>query len=91
MTKNWVRSHPVLAYYALVFAISWGGMLIAEGPSGIFGSKANPAELIQFVYLAALAGPSVAGILMTGLIRGRAGLREMLSSVLRWKVAFDGT
>jgi membrane protease YdiL (CAAX protease family) len=33
-----------------------------------------------------LAGPSVAGILMTGLVHGRAGFRELLSRLLRWRV-----
>ena len=33
-----------------------------------------------------LAGPSVAGILLTGLVDGRAGLRELLSRLLRWRV-----
>jgi len=81
-----LRSHPVLAYFALVFAISWGGLLIAAGPSGIFSSKADPLVLNQFIYLAALAGPCVAGILMTGLIHGKAGLRDLLSRLLRWRV-----
>ena len=84
--KSWLRSHPVLTYYALVFAISWGGMFVAVGPSGIVNSKDDPAVLIQFVYLVALAGPSVAGILMTGLIHGRAGFRDLLSRSLRWRV-----
>jgi hypothetical protein len=35
---------------------------------------------------AMLAGPSVAGILLTGLVSGRAGLRELLSRLLRWRV-----
>lgn len=63
-----LRRYRVLTYYVLVFAISWGGMLIVVGPSGIFSSQANPAVLTQFIYLAALAGPSVAGILMTSLV-----------------------
>lgn len=33
-----------------------------------------------------IAGPSVAGILLTGLVHGRAGLRELLSRLLRWRV-----
>ena len=86
MTKTWLRSHPLVAYYALVFAISWGGMLVVVGPSGLFNSKANPVVLTQFIYLVALAGPSVAGILMTGLLGGKAGLRDLLSSLLRWRV-----
>ncbi len=81
-----IKRHPVLTYYVLVFAISWGGLLIAAGPSGIFNSKADPLVLNQFIYLAALAGPSVAGILMTGLIHGKAGLRDLLSRSLRWRV-----
>jgi uncharacterized protein len=80
------RKRPVLAYYALVFAITWGGMLLVAGPSGIFNSKANPQELTQFIYFAALAGPSVAGITMTGLLHGRAGLHDLLARVLRWRV-----
>jgi len=86
MTRTWLRSHPVLAYYALVFAISWGGILLAVGPGGLVDSTANPEQLTQFIYFAALAGPSVAGVLMTGLIHGRAGLRDLLARVLRWRV-----
>jgi CAAX protease family protein len=76
----------VPAYYTLVFAISWGGILVAVGPSGIFSTKYKPVVLAQFVYLAALAGPSVAGVLMTGLLDGRAGLRALFSRLLRWRV-----
>ncbi len=86
MTNSWLKSHPVLAYYALVFAISWGGILLVVGPSGIFNSKANPEELTQFIYFAALAGPSVAGVAMTGLLHGKAGLRDLLARVLHWRV-----
>jgi hypothetical protein len=35
---------------------------------------------------AMLAGPAVAGILLTGLVDGRAGLRKLLSRLLRWRV-----
>ena len=27
----YIKRHPVLAYYALVFTISWGGILFAAG------------------------------------------------------------
>ena len=38
------------------------------------------------MYLAMLAGPSVAGLLMTGLVSGRAGFRELLARLLKWRV-----
>ena len=84
--KTFITSHPVLTYYALVFAISWGGILTVVGPAGILGTKYDPRALTQFVYLAALAGPSVAGVLMTALIDGWAGLCEILSRLCKWRV-----
>jgi hypothetical protein len=34
--KAFVKSHPVLSFFALTFAIGWGGILIlAGGPGGI--------------------------------------------------------
>ena len=84
--KTFITRHPVLTYYALVFAISWGGILTVVGPAGILGTKYDPRALTQFVYLAALAGPGVAGVLMTGLVDGWAGLREILSRLGKWRV-----
>ena len=81
-----IKRHPVLTYFALTFAISWGGILMVIGPGGILGTKEVSEELMPFVYLATLLGPSVAGILLTGLVDGRVGFRELLSRLLRWRV-----
>jgi len=85
-TKAFITRHPVLTYFALTFAISWGGILILVGPGGFPGTSEQVAGLMPFVLLALFAGPSVAGILMTGLVSGRAGFRELLSRLLRWRV-----
>ncbi len=84
--ETFIEQHPVLSYYALMFAISWGGSLIVLGPGGFVGYKPISSAQLPLVYLVALAGPSVAGVLMTGLLDGRAGLRELLSRLLRWRV-----
>jgi len=76
----------VLTYYALVFAISWGGILILVGPGGIPGTSEQVESLMPVVLLALFAGPSVAGTLMTGFVSGRAGFRGLLSRLLRWRV-----
>lgn len=44
----------------------------------------NP--LFPFTVVAMFAGPSVAGILLTGLVDGRTGLRGFRSRLLRWRV-----
>lgn len=84
--RAFLTKHAVLIYFGLTFLISWGGILIVVGPSGIPGTPAQIETLLPIMVLALLAGPSVAGLLMTGLARGRAGLREFLSRLLKWRV-----
>lgn len=84
--KAFIKRHSVLTYYALTFAISWGGILMVIGPSSILGTKEVSEGLMPFVILATLLGPSVAGILLTGFVYGRAGFRELLSRLLKWQV-----
>lgn len=78
--KAFITRYPVPTYYALTFAISWGGvLLVIGGPSGIPGTPEQFERLLPFVIPALLGGPSVAGLLLTGLVYGRAGFRELLS------------
>ena len=40
--KAFMRTHPVLAYFALTFTISWGGvLLVIGGPAGMSGTTAQ--------------------------------------------------
>jgi membrane protease YdiL (CAAX protease family) len=81
-----IRNHPVLTYYALTFGISWGGFLLALGPSGFASTNWEAEARFPFVILAMLAGPTVAGLLLIGLLDGKAGLRELVSRLLKWRV-----
>jgi uncharacterized protein len=86
--KAFIKRHPLLSYFALAFAISWGGILIAVG-LGPGGFSATPQQLqmaVPYAVPAMILGPSVAGILLTGLLYGRTGLREFRSRLLRWRV-----
>jgi membrane protease YdiL (CAAX protease family) len=85
--RAFIQRHPVLTYFALVFAISWGGILIVLGPGGFTSTPERLDMFLPFAVLAILAGPSVAGVLLTGLVDGRAGFRELLSRLSRWRVS----
>ena len=86
-TKNFINRHPVVAYYALMFAISWGGtLLIIGGPQAIPATGEQIGRLMIPVMVPWLAASSIAGILLTGLLHGRAGLREFGSQLLKWRV-----
>jgi membrane protease YdiL (CAAX protease family) len=77
-----IKRHPLTTYFALTFIISWGAILIIVGPGGI----PVTTEQVVMLGMATLLGPSIAGILLTGLASGRVGLRELLSRLLKWRV-----
>src|SRR5829696_8962247 len=82
-----IKSHPLVSFYALAFAITWGGLImVVGGPSEIVGSPEKFETRFPLVLLAWLAGPSVASILMTGLVYGRDGFRDLLTRMTRWRV-----
>jgi uncharacterized protein len=83
-----IKRHPLLSYFALAFALSWGVVLIVivVGHGSILATKEQFETLIPFVGPAMLLGPSVAGILLTGLLYGKAGFRDLLARMTRWRV-----
>jgi membrane protease YdiL (CAAX protease family) len=84
---GFIQRHPVVTYYALVFAISVGGMLLViGGPGALPGSSGQVETMFPLAFLALYAGPVVAGPLMTGLVAGRSGLRELIAGLVRWRV-----
>src|SRR5215217_2442120 len=89
--KAFINRHPLMSYFAPTFAISWGGILIMVGPGGTSGTTWQSDPLLPFMGLAMLAGPSVAGILLTSLLYGKAGLREFGSRFSGGGWALAGT
>jgi uncharacterized protein len=85
--KTFLKQNLVLSYFALTFAISWGGLLAIGGPGGTSSDTAWQSDpRLPLMILAMLGGPSVAGILLTALVYGRSGLRELFSRLLKWRV-----
>jgi membrane protease YdiL (CAAX protease family) len=82
-----MKSNPVLSYYALTFLVSWGGILTIVGPGGIPGTAEDFQRRLPLVLLALLGGPSVSGLVMTWIVAGRSGLRELGSRLRRFRVS----
>src|SRR5215203_375073 len=85
--RAFTKRHPLLSFYALVFAITWGLFVLAVGgPGGIPATKEEFTTLPLLAILAELLGPSVSGILLTGLVYGREGFRNLFTRMRRWRV-----
>jgi uncharacterized protein len=86
--EAFIKRYPVATYYALAFVFSWGGfLLVIGGPGGIPGTPEQFERLLPFAIPVMIVGPGVAGLLLTGLVDGTVGLRELLSRLLKWRVA----
>jgi uncharacterized protein len=85
--RAFIKRHPVLSFFTLAFAITWGGLImVIGGPGQILGTPERFETRFPLVLLAWLAGPGVASILLTGLVHGRAGFRDLLARMTRWRV-----
>jgi uncharacterized protein len=69
-----VRRHPLGAFYLLTFALSWAYWV----PDALAGGYRS--------HFPGLLGPAIAAIAITGLTRGRAGIQDLGSRMLRWRV-----
>ena len=81
-----VKKRPLLAYYLLTFAISWGGFLLVVGPGSLLNTTWQDQGSFLGAVMVMLAGPSIAGLLLTGLVDGRAGYRELFLRLRSWRV-----
>ena len=81
----WLRRQPLLGYFALTYGISWSGILAVLSFTGFNLTKLRALDT-GLIFVAMLLGPSTAGLASTALMHGRLGLRELRSSLVRWRV-----
>lgn len=80
------RMHPVPAFYALAFAISWGGFVLVVGPHGFASGDWRAEGVFLGAVLVMLGGPAIAGLVSIGLTGGREGFRDLLARLATWRV-----
>jgi uncharacterized protein len=78
----WVRRHNVIAYCLLAYAITW--ILVVPLVTDGLGLTTWHAPAVWHA-LGAL-GPMVAAFVVTALIAGRTGVRQLVASMSRWRV-----
>src|SRR5574337_1768440 len=77
--------HPVIAYYLVTLLISWGGLVLMLGGPNRISSQPNNFPFLS-LYLLTVSGPSLAGILLTGIFDGKKGYRDFVSRLIKWRV-----
>lgn len=83
---NLLKKTPVLCYFAITFLISWGGVFILGYPYEMPSTKEQFQALWTAVVVPYFLGPAIAGLLMTAIIGGREGLRDLRDRLFKWRI-----
>jgi membrane protease YdiL (CAAX protease family) len=84
--KRSIEQHSVLLYCLLTFILSWGSILAITGPNALPLTPEQSAQVGPLIYMAMLIGPPVAGLLLLGLVEGRAALHKLWARLICWRV-----
>ena len=89
LLKRMVIDHPLVAFFVLAFLGGWLVLL----PTVLFESGFGlipidipaPAVMLSFIP-AAMAGPALGAFVVTRMVEGKQGTRQLLRRILRWRV-----
>ena len=83
---GFVRAHPIVTYFVVTFAISWGGVVAIGGLRGMTSVTWQSDPRLPLLVMAMLAGPPIAGLVLTAMVSGSEGCRDLLARLRRWNV-----
>jgi uncharacterized protein len=77
----WVKAHPLVAYFALAYAISW----IIVFPLVAYAQGFIDVPVPFTLHYLNDFGPLLAAIIVTRIADGAEGLRELFRGMIRWR------
>ena len=80
-----IKRHPLVAYFAMTFLISWMGALAVAAPQ-LIRHHPLPTATGILMFPVMLLGPSLAGVVLTMIMDGNRGLRTLFRQMLRPQV-----
>ena len=84
---GWMRRHPLIAYFSIAYAFTWSFVIpitFSQRGLGLF-SLPDPLLFALFL-LSTFSGPLPAALILTSVIDGVSGRRELLRRMFQWRV-----
>jgi uncharacterized protein len=83
--QNLAQRHPVAAYFALTFFVSWLGALAVASPH-LLRREPLPQLTGILMFPAMLLGPSVVAVALARVVDGKAGPQDLFARMVRTRV-----
>jgi CAAX protease family protein len=80
-----MRQHPLLFYFVIAYAFSWAYEVLVFGILHV-PVNANAPVFNALVNVPLTLGPMLGAFLMTSVMQGRAGIRQLLRRYVLWRV-----
>ena len=85
--KPFARRHPLTSYFVLAFALMWVFVIPIMFSQRGLGILSLPDALIEILLLVAtFSGPLPAAFIVTSLVEGREGRRQLWRRMFQWRV-----
>lgn len=85
--KAFAKRHPLTAYFVLAYALTWVFVIpIMLSQRGLGIVNLPDALLLVFLLVSTYSGPLPAALIMTTLIDGKEGRRQLWRRVFQWRV-----
>lgn len=95
--KRLIIGHPLLAYFIIAFAgswIIWLPAVLAQNGLGLLPFTIPATPFVPLAYglaaLSSITGPLLAAFIVTAVIGGKAGVKQLLSRYIPWRVGRQG-
>ncbi len=85
--KALVKRQPLLSMYIILFLLGWSGLILQVLSSQ--GLLSMPLPLSAFVQILTGWAPGIAAVLVTAILAGRTGIRDLLRRLLIWRVGLQ--
>ncbi|MBN2423667.1 MAG: CPBP family intramembrane metalloprotease [Calditrichaceae bacterium] len=83
---NYIKNHPLISYFVLTFVLSWSGIIFAAFFMGMPTTSKQFTEDGPLALLPFLFAPTIVSLVLTGIVHGKNGFKELKSGFLKWKV-----
>lgn len=83
-TSTWAKRHSLVLYFSLAYVITWA----FEIPLAAVRQGWTHLPIPFAIHYLGGFGPMSAALIVTGMTRGRSGIRELLGGLFKWRVGW---